>query len=65
LVGDRLREIFEQSTLTIASKELKFTVSIGGAVSNADDTSNKIQFRAAKNMFSVKKYGGNGVLIES
>ncbi len=65
LVGDRLREIFHQSTLTIASRDFKFTVSIGGAVSNANDTCNTMLFRAAKNMFHVRKYGGNGVLIEN
>lgn len=64
-LGERLRALVESSSRTISKNQVRATVSIGVAFSQAGDTVHTLVERADKLMYESKKSGRNRVTVDS
>ncbi len=63
--GERLRRLVEESSITTPDGVLSVTVSIGAALSRADDTAASIVDRADELLYKSKRAGRNRVTMET
>jgi diguanylate cyclase (GGDEF)-like protein len=62
-LGDRLRQLVEESYVVIDQKKISVTVSAGGTMAKTDDTVEELVKRADELMFKSKAAGRNCLTI--
>jgi diguanylate cyclase (GGDEF)-like protein/PAS domain S-box-containing protein len=63
VVGDKLRALIENSSVSSGDECIFITVSIGAAMARGDDSEESILSRADRLMYQSKQRGGNAVTI--
>lgn len=63
-VGEKIRVFIEKSWLHLGERELKVTVSIGGAIAQKNESNEALIHRADTQMYKSKENGKNCVSID-